>query len=68
METFHEARINAAFETLEEEIELGRSVCQLQTVENWARGQQQQTEEAAGPGHDAEWNQVSVWKLLTGRL
>jgi len=64
LEIHQETRNTGAFATFEEEARLGRSVCKLQTFEDWARTQKENSEAAATqPG----WNKVSIVKLLTGR-
>jgi hypothetical protein len=62
LEEQHEARIKGNIPHLNEEIELATSVCKMQTFEQFiAKGQVAQVD------GKRNWNQLSLFKLLTGR-
>lgn len=62
VERSHHARTSGEYPECEKELELARSACKMKSYEEWLV-----------QGRDAEansenWNQVSVGKLLTGKL
>ncbi|KAH7357072.1 hypothetical protein BKA65DRAFT_496150 [Rhexocercosporidium sp. MPI-PUGE-AT-0058] len=62
IELSHHARVSGEYPTCEAELELARSAYKMKSYEEWLR-----------QGSDAKeikenWNQVSLWKLITGKL
>ncbi len=64
IESRHEYKEKGAFPTFEDEWQLAKSVCKMQSFEEWTRSQKEK--KAARPAASA-WNNVSLFKLLTGR-
>ncbi|KAK3339817.1 hypothetical protein B0T25DRAFT_574706 [Lasiosphaeria hispida] len=62
VEKHHAARRDGLFPEFEQELELARSVCEMQTFEEWTR--RRRAESKAQP---AGWNKLSVLSFLTGR-
>ncbi|KAK3380552.1 hypothetical protein B0T24DRAFT_548340 [Lasiosphaeria ovina] len=73
VERNHEARASGELATFEAEVALARSVCEVQDFEQWTRGKAEAAAAVtkglaadAGDGN-RNWNNVSLFKVLTGR-
>ena len=61
MEHNHNARLAGDYPELEDEVNLASSASRMKTYYEWVKqGKDEQ-------GTQGNWNQVSLWKLLTGR-
>ncbi|KAK0704384.1 hypothetical protein B0H67DRAFT_648827 [Lasiosphaeris hirsuta] len=58
----HAARRDGLFPDFNQELELAKSVCEMQTFEEWTRNRR-----AKPKAQPAGWNKLSVFSLLAGR-
>ncbi|KAK5655860.1 hypothetical protein OQA88_5399 [Cercophora sp. LCS_1] len=65
LENHQEARRDGSYASYEEDVKLGRSVCNLMSFEEWAR---KQADVAAAANSNSGWNKLSLARLLTGRV
>ncbi|KAK4167799.1 hypothetical protein QBC43DRAFT_230400 [Cladorrhinum sp. PSN259] len=65
----HDARINGLLPTFDQEVALARSVCHLQTYEEWKGTKLKEEGATKQEASDAArgWNKLSLVKLLTGQ-
>jgi predicted lipoprotein with Yx(FWY)xxD motif len=62
MEHNHDARASGDYPELEGEVALANSAYKMKTFYEWVK------QEKKEDGQQSNWNQVSLGKLLTGRL
>ncbi|KAK3681045.1 hypothetical protein B0T22DRAFT_310218 [Podospora appendiculata] len=67
MNRSHEVRTNGEYPTFDSEVQLAKSVHAMQTYEEWKRSMATAKAQPAAETMDGGWNNVSVFKLFTGR-
>ncbi|KAK1831531.1 hypothetical protein QBC39DRAFT_92973 [Podospora conica] len=67
IETHQKARDTGQFEHFDEEVQLGQSIVNLLSFEEWARRADAAASATAASENASGWNQLSIFKLLTGR-
>ena len=62
LERFHQDRMSGEYRSYEAEVSLANSAYKMKTYYEWIVEEKKEKIEAAN------WNQISFWKLITGRM
>jgi len=64
LELLHQARISGEYPELRTEFTLANSAYKMNTFEEWIKLKHAKKEKVKESG----WNQVSLWKMVTGKM